>query len=101
MSELIMTNLIERQRDWSLETFGPGRATDRICAHIREELIEITSTPDDLDEWVDVMLLAMDGAWRSVHTPGEIIRALHRKQSVNSSRQWPEPTSDQPCHHAV
>lgn len=53
-----------RQRAFSLRTFGPGARTSGIVDHIRKELDEIQRSPADLEEWVDVILLAFDGAWR-------------------------------------
>jgi hypothetical protein len=54
-----------RQRDFSLRTFGPGQRTHGVLDHIRKELAEIEAKPADLTEWVDVILLALDGAWRA------------------------------------
>lgn len=58
-------NLIEylqKQMAWSAATFGPGQRTKGITEHIREELAEIEQEPLDLFEWVDVVILALDGA---------------------------------------
>jgi hypothetical protein len=76
---------------WSEETFGPGDRYDRVVKHIRKELKEIEAKPDDLEEWVDVVLLAMDGAWRSAKATGEgFVAKLHEKQQVNLTRKWPD-----------
>ena len=86
-------NLVEhlhRQRDFSSRTFGPGERTAGVLDHIRKELAEIEATPQDLTEWVDVVLLALDGAWRSGHTPEEIVQAIADKQARNEARQWPD-----------
>lgn len=79
-----------RQRVWSLRTFGPGKRTAGIIDHIRKELVEIEAEPCDLREWIDVVILALDGAWRSGHSPEEIARALEAKQSTNERRKWPD-----------
>lgn len=52
----------ERQRQWSRKTFGEGKRTIGILAHIRKELAEIEAKPDDLEEWIDVVILALDGS---------------------------------------
>ena len=60
---------IYRQRAFSLETFGPGSRTKGVTDHIRKELEEVLEAPDDVEEWCDLLLLALDGAWRAGHDP--------------------------------
>jgi len=81
---------IDRQRDFSFRTFGPGARTRGVIAHIRKELIEIEAAPADLEEWVDVILLAIDGAWRAGHAPEAIAAGIVAKQERNESRDWPD-----------
>lgn len=66
---------LRRQRAWSQRTFGPGNRTATIVAHIRKELAEIEAKPDDLSEWIDVMILAFEGAMRRGHDPLSIVGA--------------------------
>ncbi|MGO4700242.1 dATP/dGTP pyrophosphohydrolase domain-containing protein [Dyella sp. 2RAB6] len=79
-----------RQRYFSERTFGPGYRAKGVVAHIRKELNEIESAPADLTEWIDVAILALDGAWRSGATPQQIIDALVAKQAKNEGRAWPD-----------
>lgn len=79
-----------RQREFSERTFGPGMRTAGVVDHIRKELIEIEAKPTDLDEWVDVILLAFDGAWRTGADPVDIVAALVGKQMRNERRTWPD-----------
>ena len=79
-----------RQRAWSEQTFGPGPRTGGVIDHIRKELKEIEASPRDLSEWIDVIILGFDGAWRAGHTPDEIIAALEAKQARNEARAWPD-----------
>lgn len=81
---------LHRQSAFSLRTFGPGERTKGIIAHIRKELLEIDANPYDLSEWIDVVLLALDGAWRHGGTPESIPRALAAKQLTNEQRKWPD-----------
>lgn len=81
---------LERQRAFSERTFGPGRRTEGVSDHIRKELAEIAENPDDLSEWVDVILLALDGAWRAGHSPRDIACAIEAKQARNERRSWPD-----------
>lgn len=81
---------LARQSAFSLKTFGPGSRTAGVVDHIRKELKEIEADPGDLKEWVDVVILALDGAWRSGATPEEIISAVVAKQTKNEGRTWPD-----------
>ncbi|MGE7139179.1 dATP/dGTP pyrophosphohydrolase domain-containing protein, partial [Luteibacter sp. NPDC031894] len=81
---------LQRQRDWSGKTFGPGSRSQGVVDHIRKELKEIEADPGDLKEWIDVVILALDGAWRSGAQPQEIIDALVSKQTKNEGRVWPD-----------
>ena len=92
-------NLIEylnRQIPWSERTFGHSVRTVGITKHIEKELSEIRAAPHDLTEWVDVVILALDGAWRAGYTAEEIAAALERKQAVNMARQWPSACNRDP-----
>lgn len=81
---------LERQRNFSLKTFGPGKREQGVVNHIRKELNEILEKPDDLEEWIDVVLLALDGAWRTGATSEEIAEMVRFKQSKNEKRNWPD-----------
>ncbi len=95
-----LAEYLERQRAWSLRTFGPGRRTVGITAHITKELAEIRAAPDDLSEWIDVIILALDGYWRHGGDPAHVFEALVNKQTVNMGRRWPAPQpEDQPTEH--
>jgi hypothetical protein len=81
---------LERQCAWSKKTFGPGDRTKGVVDHIRKELVEVESKPDDLSEWMDIVILALDGAWRQGASPDDIITALVAKQKKNELRSWPD-----------
>lgn len=84
---------IGRQIRWSEKTFGPGEADERaagIVDHIRKECEEVLAEPFDIEEWCDIIILALDGAWRAGHAPFEIALALQEKQDKNMSRKWPD-----------
>ena len=88
------------QRVWSAETFGPGRRTVGLCAHITKELAEIQVDPDDTREWIDVLILALDGYWRHGGKPEELAEMLEAKQLVNFERAWPAwQPEDQATEH--
>lgn len=81
---------LHRQREFSEKTFGPGSRPTELIKHISKELHEIASNPEDLMEWVDVILLALDGCWRAGHSPEEIALGIVKKQTINESRDWPD-----------
>jgi hypothetical protein len=81
---------LHRQRAFSLKTFGPGARTKGVIDHIRKELAEIEADPHDLYEWVDLILLSLDGAWRAGHDPEDIAKAIDTKQTRNEARKWPD-----------
>lgn len=81
---------LERQRKFSEKTFGPGPRAEGVVDHIRKELREIELNPIDLIEWIDVVLLALDGAWRAGYTPEQIAEAINAKMTRNEQRIWPD-----------
>ena len=66
---------LEGQYLWSQRTFGPGGRTLGVCDHIQKELAEIAEAPTDVMEWVDVIILALDGALRN-HSPPSVASCL-------------------------
>lgn len=81
---------LHRQRTFSERTFGPGTRTLGVIDHIRKELREIEADPADTMEWIDVVLLALDGAWRHGASPEQIAAAIEAKQTKNEGRKWPD-----------
>lgn len=98
------TQYIAAQRSWSERTFGPGTREKGVIDHIRKELEEIQNAlpGEKLAEWVDVIILAIDGAWRCGATPDQIAEALGAKQVRNFNRSWPDwrtMSEDQAIEH--
>lgn len=81
---------LRRQRVFSLDKFGPGTRVRGVIDHIKEELEEIEEHPGDVVEWIDVALLAFDGAWRAGFEPEEIAAAFEAKLTKNENRTWPD-----------
>jgi hypothetical protein len=79
-----------RQAEWSRRTFGPGGRVEGVTDHIAKELIEVRESAGSLAEWVDVVILALDGCWRSGASPQQIIGAIVAKQAKNEGRKWPD-----------
>lgn len=81
---------LNKQIEFSRRTFGPHDRTPGIIKHIEKELCEVTLQPTDLMEWIDIALLAFDGAWRNGFTPEQIAEGLRTKLEINEQRDWPD-----------
>lgn len=81
---------VKRQIEWSRKTFGPNDRTKGILEHIRKELDEVEAQPKKLDEWCDLIILAVDGAWRNGFSAEEIAAQLDLKMGKNERRTWPD-----------
>ncbi len=90
-----------RQMAFSHSTFGPGTRTDGVVDHIRKELGEVIEAKGDSAEWVDVVILALDGLTRQLaYCNGErsdpvtvakiACDMIAGKQSRNEARDWPD-----------
>lgn len=95
---------LRRQREFALATFGPGNRRVGLANHIRKELTEIEEDPDGNGEceWIDVIILGLEGAMRDGRDPDEVIRLLVAKQEKNEGRTWPDWRNirqDEPIEH--
>lgn len=66
---MIFVELLKEQHEWSLKTFGPNQRTAGVLDHLQKEIEEVSAQPDDLAEWADCLLLAVDGAMRAGASP--------------------------------
>ena len=82
---------LRRHRDFSMRTFGPPSPQRQlgVIDHLRKEIVEVEKEPYKLEEWIDVIILGIDGAWRAGHSPEEIAAGLLAKQLKNERRKWP------------
>lgn len=107
-----MTDLaqhLRRQIAFSRATFGPGQRTDAVIDHIKKELDEVAlenvrhagaknAGMAVADEWVDVVILALDGLTRELWAAGlstddaaeRAADMIVRKQAENEERRWPD-----------
>ncbi len=90
-----------RQMAFSHATFGPGERTKGVADHIRKEINEVIAAEGAADEWVDVVILALDGLTRRLaYIGGEradpervaemACKMIVGKQSRNEARNWPD-----------
>jgi hypothetical protein len=87
---------LRRQQAFSEKTFGPGARVEGVTDHIAKELAEVRESGGALAEWVDVIILGFDGAWRSGATPEQIVAAIVAKQKKNEARAWPDWRTAEP-----
>lgn len=94
---------LKRQVAFSRATFGPGARTAGVTDHIRKELIEIAESNGSADEWVDVVILALDGLTRQLascrpahygdateYAAETACAMIYAKQGRNELRTWPD-----------
>lgn len=91
---------LKRQIAFSRATFGPGERRSNLIDHIGKELSDVEKTDGLPNEWVDVIILALDGLWRSLRaidpelSDGEIaaraVDCIEEKQGINERRKWPD-----------
>ncbi len=102
-----------RQIVFSKSTFGPGTRQKGVLDHIRKELVEVEKSNGSPAEWVDVVILALDGLTRELRANGMHIQPglgqlsghyidnvekvaamacalIEQKQSRNEDRNWPD-----------
>jgi dATP/dGTP pyrophosphohydrolase len=92
---------LRRQVMWSKRRFGLGERTLGITRHMEKEIAEVRAKPNVMSEWIDLMILALDGYWRHGGTPERLMDDLIEKQAVNYSRDWvPHLPEHMPVEHA-
>lgn len=90
-----------RQMAWSHATFGPSERTIGVLDHIRKELVEVEESNGEAAEWVDVVILALDGLTRQLSycngkrndpalVAANACSMIIGKQTRNEARDWPD-----------
>lgn len=95
---------VNRHFNWSFRTFGTAPNTESICTHIQKEVEEVRKNPNDLEEWIDIIILGLDGALRCQGmgklVADDLVDALEAKLQKNIQRKWIIPTDPtQPIEH--
>lgn len=93
-----------RQMAFSKATYGPGKRTEGVLKHIEKEVEEVRKSNGSASEWVDLVILSLDGLTRELSYEGtsqerilssefiakEARRMIVDKQNVNENRTWPD-----------
>ena len=91
---LDFVGILQRQYEFSKITFGSGSRVEGILDHISEEISEVRQNPKDIFEWIDIAILAADGAMRQGYSPEEFVLAWEQKLSINENRKWETSTNE-------
>lgn len=84
-------DLFNRIRAWQIETFGPNiRGPQGPLNHLKKEIDEVLSKPDDLEEYADMMFLVIDAVYRGGFTISEFYDMIEFKLQKNKERDWPD-----------
>jgi hypothetical protein len=88
---------VSRQIVFSKNTFGPARGVFGVIDHLKKEIAEVEASvvegeqlDDTLEEFIDIVILGLDGAWRLGFSAEQIAMALVKKQIKNEGRSWPD-----------
>lgn len=102
---------LRRQIAFSRATFGPGERRHGVCDHIMKEItteilgldpsseaIREIDVAEAASEWVDVVILALDGLTRALIASGKdwerapwvACQMIQAKQGRNEQRTWPD-----------
>ena len=93
-----LARFFDEKAEWSRGEFG--EEYEGVLDHMAKEFKEVTEKPFDLEEWVDIVLLAMDGACRHAGATGsEFVVALVAKQQKNRARRWLKSREDGVMEH--
>lgn len=103
-----LESMLARQIAFSRATFGPGERMEGVLDHISKEMEEIRNGNNDPNEWVDMVILSLDGLWRSILESNntnfawvdnvdnvddcsyEMTNLLLSKYAKNEMRTWPD-----------
>lgn len=94
---------LKRHIAFSRAAFGPGERRKGCCDHIMREieieiLPETVSAAEAASEWVDVVILALNGLTRALvasgmpweRVPFTACQMIEAKQTSNEQRDWPD-----------
>ena len=91
--------LFQVHAEFSDKTFGKQRSPIGPINHLKREVQELYTTPQDWEEYADCLLLLMDAFRRSGGNAMDLLEAAFKKLEKNKTRTWGEPDSDGVVEH--
>lgn len=88
-----LDDYLRRHIEWGHAMFGSpadGRGPLGPLDHIKKEIVEIEEDPTDLKEWIDLIILGIDGFLRAGGKLTMLLPMLFEKQAKNALRNWPD-----------
>lgn len=81
-----------RQMVFSRATFGPGERREGVLDHLSKEIAEVRASDGDHDEWVDLVILSLDGLTRRLWSefPAPVLAPSPRRLAILSSASSPK-----------
>lgn len=99
---------LRRHIEWSEQAFGPEPRREGVLKHLEKEIEEVRKAKTANEaflEWIDIIILGLDGAQRELKGEPDIkavliLEALFAKQALNKQREWPNHGDpDRPIEH--
>lgn len=98
-----LSRLFQEQAEWSQQTFGSdlSRGPSGPLKHLASEVLEALRSPEDIIEYADCQLLALDAVRRGGFGLEQLLEACWLKFKINrNKRSWPQTTSPhEPVFH--
>ena len=89
-------SFVLRHKNWADKTFGINRGVLGRIKHIEKELIELKNNPNGPEEWIDILMLTLDGLGLIGLSPENILEELYSKLEKCKNRKWPDWKSADP-----
>ena len=80
--------VMENWAKWSDSVWGENRPPNGTVNHLVEEAAELAENPTDIMEYVDVIMLAVDGLRQAGFDFAEFTDAAIKKLAINKAREW-------------
>ena len=84
---------------WSDSVWGEGRSPAGAINHLAQEVDELRSSPQNIMEHVDVIMLAMESLRLAGFDVAELVDAAAKKLEINKQREWGPVDDDGVSQH--
>lgn len=92
-TQFSLSEYVKKHNFWSRNSFGVHSDPRGLIKHIIKECDEVLEDPTDGEEWVDIIILAIDGFNRCANEAtcdNALEYVLQVKQQKNMTRSWPK-----------